>query len=304
MIFVVAVEPDCIPSCLALGDLGEDQIVGVFEALLQNCLLAETTGSWRLSAALTDTVKAVTSVSIRKRLTAILETLLSPTTNCRFVEAIQGYEVDYESTILEILASQGNNSELDAIITSELIQCTTVDSVKITEFNRSNFARERSRLASSSIVYAPKDIQAADLLNEVFHRVIKYSDKIEIYDRQMGISMGGNYHEAIEHWCQFFASFDRKLSLHVHTTSNQAAATKRKFAEHLSNTKVQLSVYAHDEEAQPHDRFLRSCGFTFDIGRGVDLFDRSGFCRDVKIGLSDHGGFTQQWRNLANSQAI
>jgi hypothetical protein len=288
---------------LELGDLGEDQVVGVFEALLQNCLLAETAGSWRLSVALSEAVGAISSVSIRKRLTAILESLLSPT-NCRFVEAIMGYEDDYESTISEILISQGGNAELDAIIGREVIEGATVASVRITEFNRSNFARERSRLASSSLVYAPEEKQAAELLNEVFYRSVKYSEKVEIYDRQMGVSMGGNYHDAIEHWCEFFASFDRDFSLHVHTTKNQAASTKRKFSEHLRDTKVRLSVHAHDEDAQPHDRFLRSCGFTFDIGRGVDLFDRQGRCRDIKIGLSDHGGFTRQWRALADTPSI
>jgi hypothetical protein len=303
MIFVVALEPVCISECMKLGDLGEDHVVGVFEALLQNCLLAETAGSWRLSAALADAVRAVPSVSIRKRLSAIVETLLCPS-NCRFVEAILGFEDDYQSTISQILISQRGNPELDAIIATDTIVGAAVDSVKITEFNRSNFARVRSRLASSSIVYAPGQKQAAELLREVFYRSVKYCEKVEIYDRQMGISMGGNYHDAIEHWCAFFTSFGRDFTLHIHTTKSQAAATKRKFAEHLVGTRVRLNVHAHDEEDQPHDRFLRSCGFTFDIGRGVDLFDRQGLCRDVKIGLSDHGAFTQEWRQLAVTPTI
>jgi hypothetical protein len=138
----------------------------------------------------------------------------------------------------------------------------------------------------------------------VFRRVIRHATKVEIYDRQMGISMGGNYHEAIEHWCSFFTSFNREIILHVHTTCNQAASTKRKFAEHLKDSKIRLHVYAHSEDKQPHDRFLRACGFTFDIGRGVDLFDRSGNCRDVKIGLSDHVGFSKEWRGLADMPPI
>lgn len=303
MIFIVAVDPDCIPNCLSLGDLGEDQIVGVFEALLQNCLMAEIAGSWRLSAGLGEAVRAVKNVDIRKRLTAILETLLSPA-NCRFVEAIHSYECDYETPIIQILETQTSNREIDAIIAETVFQDGSVDSFKIAEFNRSNFARNRSRLASSALTYPPEAKQAAEILSEAFERAIRYADRVEIYDRQMGISMGGNYHDAIEHWCRFFVGFNRPFTLHVHTTDKQAAATKRKFAEYLFDSKIDLKVHAHNEDAQPHDRFLRSCGFTFDIGRGIDLFCKSGFCRDVKIGFSDHGGFAKQWGKLASTRPI
>jgi hypothetical protein len=299
MIFVVALDPASIRACATQGALGCDHLIGVLLALSQNCLMAETEGTWRISSELKEAIAEIPDQGARKIAAAVLEKLLAPDRN-KFVEVI---EDDGESVIGDLLAIQSENIELDAIICEQCVPFGQVESTSILAFNQSNFSRERNRKACS-LIYAPGEIEARDVLMAAFGRIASHCDSLEIYDRQMGVSMGGNYHDAIEHWCRFFVSFDRSFELRVHTTSAQAASVKRKFAQHLEDSKVMLKVFAHDENDQPHDRFLRACSFTFDIGRGIDLFDRYGYCRDVKVGLSDHGAFSKQWRNLASAQPI
>lgn len=297
MIFVVALDPDSIRMCAAQGQLGCDHLVGVLLALSQNCLMAETEGTWRIGLELKEAIAEIPDPGARKIASAILEKMLAP--DCiKFVEVINDAD---DLPIGELLAIQNNNSGLDVIICEKGLPGAHVECISMFAFNQSNFARERIRKACS-LTYAPGEIKARELLWEVFGRITTHCEFIEIYDRQMGVSMGGNYHDAIEHWCDFFVSFDRDFEVRVHTTSAQAGSVKRKFAEHLDGSKVKLRVLAHNESDQPHDRFLRSCGFTFDIGRGIDLFDRNGSCRDVKVGLTDHGSFTKQWRRLASAQ--
>lgn len=289
-------------AVVSLQDVGVgiSQVLPVlFQALLQNCLLAEVAGTWRLGAELKDAVKEIKNQDVRKKMVAILERLADPN-NCRFTEIVTGFEEDYDSTIAEMLATQSENDELDLIVSESDVDDGTVESTAIVNFNQSNFSTVRSSRAVSGLTYAPGSRTAEPLLNEAFGRLLKHTDRLEIYDRVIGLSFGGNFHEALGHWCTFFKSKSGALSLTLHTTGNQVDAVQRKLDEDLEDRDdVSAKVVGHLEEDQPHERFLRGGGFTLNIGRGVDLFDRDGNCRDVKISLSGHGEFTREWRSLA-----
>lgn len=297
MIFVVAIDPQSILTLIEEGEVGEDLLLGIFEALLQNCLLAETSGTWRVGAEIKSSIRKITDADVRKRITAVVETFGSPSQN-RFVEVIDGYEEDWDTSLSEIIASQGNNSELDAAICEQPRQDGVVEFISAVKFNSSNFARDRSR-SVCALIYAPGAEQANDLLQKAFGRLVRHAEAVEIFDRQMGRDFGENYYEAIPHWCKFFISYDRKLEVIVHTTNAQVHKVQARFEAELAGSKVTIEVVGHPETDQPHDRFLRTCQFTIDIGRGIDLFDKSGGCRDVKIGISNHGEFTRQWRHLS-----
>jgi hypothetical protein len=296
MVFVVAIDPASIDACGTSGDIGEDLLVGVFEALLQNCLLAEIAGSWRLGAELKEAVKRLPEGDARKRVGAILETLGSPD-RCRLVDVIDGFEGDYDTPVTEMLVAQGENVELDAIVCEKQVAGRAVEAMSILAFNRSNFARDRSRKACA-LVCAAGARQAGEVLREAFGRIVRHAEAVEIFDREMGKHFTGNYFDALAHWCQFFRGFGREIIITVHTTKGREASIERKLREELDGSPVGFRVRPHEEDAQPHDRFLCVRGFTFDIGRGIDLFDRDGRCRDVKIGLSDDGAFTREWRHL------
>ena len=297
MIFVVAIDPESVRALIDQGELGEDQLLGLFEALLQNCLLAETVETWRIGIELKESIKSIKDPGIKMRVNALLETLGSPSKN-RFVEAIYGYENNWETSISEIIATQGENSELDAVICEKPNELSKVEFVSALRFNASNFARTRSRSACA-VVYSPGTRIADDLLKEVFGRLVRHADSIEIFDKQAGKDFGPNYFEAIPHWCRFLRSVNRPIKLRIHTTKSQAKGIQSKFEDELSDSMVRVSVTGHSEDEQPHERFFRACGFTLEIGRGLDLFDRNGTCRDIKIGLSDHGSFEKNWKRLS-----
>jgi hypothetical protein len=298
MIFVVAIDPESVQTLIDRGELGEDQLLGIFEALLQNCLLAETS-TWRVGSELRETARKVKDPDIKKKIWSILEIFGNPEKN-RFVDVIDGYEADWDTGISDIIASQGNNRELDVAICEKVKNDGFLEFVSGLKFNSSNFARDRSRSACA-LIYAPGCKRADELLQEAFGRLVRHATTIEIYDRQMGKTFGGSYHEAIPYWCDFLEEYDRELNLIIHTTRDWADAIEREFNGNLKHSKVHIGVRSHLEDQQPHDRFLRACHFTLDIGRGVDLFDRDGWCRDVKIGISNHSKFTEQWRSLSKN---
>lgn len=301
MIFIVAIDPDSVLALIEKGELGEDLLLGLFEALLQNCLLAETSVTWRIGKELRSAISKIKDPDIKKRVSSVLETFGNPSQS-RFVAVIDGYEDDWDTSISDIIITQRNNPELDAAICEKPKQEGGLEFISALRYNSSTFARTRSRSACA-LIYAPKAKRAHELLQEAFGRLARHADTIEIYDRQMGKTFGGGYHEAIPHWCSFLKEFDRDLQIIIHTTNDWANAIEKLFQENLSDSKVRIRVLGHLEDQQPHDRFLRACQFTLDIGRGIDLFDRNGDCRDVKIGLSNHGEFTKQWRQLTPRRA-
>lgn len=298
MVYVVALDPASIQALSSVGALGEDQLIGIFEALLQNCMIAETVGTWRVGAELREAVKRIRNTDTRKRAVAILETLASPGRN-RFVDVIAGHEDDCDTPLSDILITQARNAELDVIVCEASPVAGSVEFVSALRFNGSNFAKIRSRSACA-LIYAPGAKRAEDLLHESFARLVRHADIVEIYDRQMGKAFGDNYFHAVAHWCQFFIASGKSFELRIHTTDSQVRVVRETFADELRDSQITLRVIGHSEDIQPHDRFLRACGFTLDIGRGVDLFDKAGKCRDVKIGLSNHGEFTKQWRHLSS----
>lgn len=298
MIFVVALDPASIIASGSKGVLGGDHLAGIFQSLLQNCLLAEFAGTWRLSEELKCAVKTISDQDARKKLVTMLEKLADPTRN-RFVDVIHGHEDDYDTAVGTLLAGQTGNRDLDIIVCETAVLSGAVEVTSIERFNQSNFARTRSQKACS-MIYSPGSKEAAEVLDEAFGRLIRHAATIAIFDRVMGKNFGDNYFEALGHWCRFFRESDRQVSIHFHTTRGQESCIKEKLFKEFDQSSVSFDVVVHDEDEQPHDRFLRARGFTLDLGRGVDLFDREGNCRDIKIGLSDHGAFTREWGHLGD----
>lgn len=296
MIFVVAFDPASIRICASQGAIGGDHLVGVLQALLQNCLMAEISGTWRLSNELVSAVNEIPEQATRKTAKALLEKLLNPN-HYRFVEVITGYEEDYETELGIILASQVGNAKLDVVVCERETVSGPIEAVRIHGFNQSNFARDRSRKACA-VIYAPGSKNATDLLDEVLRRLIQHSDTVTIFDRVMGEVFNDNYFYGLGYWCEYFLRSGLKRMARFHTTHGHEKRIKDILGAKLDGSVVDYDVVVHEKCDQPHDRFLRAGGFTLDIGRGIDLFDEKGKCRDVRIGLSDHGAFTRNWGHL------
>ena len=296
MIFIVAFDPASIRICASQGAIGGDHLVGVLQALLQNCLIAEIRGTWRISQELVSAVKEIPEQGTRKTATALLEKLLDPN-RYRFVEVITGFEDDDETELGVILASQIGNADLDVVVCESESVAGPIEVVSIHGFNRSNFARDRSRRASA-IIYAPGSKNANEILDEALGRLIKHSNTVTIFDRVMGETFNDNYFHGLGHWCDYFIQSGLKKMVRFHTTRGQEKRIMDMLADKLDGSDIDYDVVVHEKSDQPHDRFLRAGAFTLDIGRGIDLFDENGVCRDVKIGLSDHGAFTRNWGHL------
>lgn len=88
MIFCVFLDPESVRQAAAQGELGADHLIGVLRALLENCLLAETT-DWQVGTELKDAVKAIEEPNLRMRAVALLEKFATRNRFADFLEPLE-----------------------------------------------------------------------------------------------------------------------------------------------------------------------------------------------------------------------
>ncbi len=295
MIFIVALDPASIEWAGQQGELGYDHLTGVLECFLQNCFIAET-ANWRVGTELKLAIKSLAETGTRKRVSAIIETLCSPGRN-RLAPVID--DTDFpDAEIGDILAAQVNHPALDAIVSETLPAASgCVEAFKLAGFHQSNFARERSRRACS-ITFAAGSVRAATLFEDCFRQLLMRGDQVTMIDPVIGREFGGNFSESLEHWCAFLDALDKPLLWTIHTEQRQRHSIQAFLEHRLGGGLVKVKVEGHAPEKLPHDRYLRCAGICVDIGRGIDLFDRDGWIRDVRLGLGDDQQFGKQYPHL------
>lgn len=294
MIFIVALDPASIEWAGTQGELGSDHLTGVLQCLLQNCFIAETQ-TWRVGAELKAAVKTLSEGGSRKKVSAILETLASRN---RFFPVIDDGTFEYDVPLGNILVSQANHSELDAIVTeSEISTPGSVEVFKLGQFNQSNFARERSR-RTSSVTFAPGSLDADELLRSQFRKLLTVGDEVVMIDYIIGRDFGGNFADSLKHWCIFLDGLNKKLKWTIHTEPAQCHSIRAFIQSKIAPDDITINIVGHNSAPLPHERYLRCAGMCIDIGRGIDLFDRNGRIRDVRLGLGDDPQFLREYPHL------
>lgn len=297
MIFIVALDPSSVEWAGQQGELGYDHLTGVLQCLLQNCFIAETE-SWRVGAELKLAVKSLKKMGNRKRVSALIETLVSPGRN-RLYPVIDDSGFAPVASIGNIFASQTNHRELDLIVTeAEPLVPGTVETTKLSGFNQTNFARERSK-RSSSLSFAAGSMSAEQLFRDYFRRLLLIGDELTVVDYMIGREFGGNFAESLVHWCRFLNELDKPMLWTIHTEPPQCRRLQTAIEDQLGDSDVRVRIVSHSPERLPHERYLRSAGICIDVGRGIDLFDRAGLIRDVRLGLGDDHQFTKHYPHLA-----
>lgn len=284
MVFCVLLDPDSIRASAAAGEWGEDHLIGVLQCLVQNCLVAETE-SWRFSPELADAIKSIQDQDARVKAGALLETLEK---RSRFVGIIDDSAFELDTPLAEVARAQANNADLDVIVTQGGQPApVSVEFTKIQQFHQSNFAQNRQRQACG-VNLDTNQLSAADFFHQYFSKLRFAETDFHVIDYVIGGDFTNNFSRNLSFWIDFLKTQNRPVKFTIHTTPGLGDATTRltNRLAHLTNgSPVNAEVKIHND--LPHERFLITTQFSFDIGRGIDLFDpTTGKNRDIRLGLS------------------
>jgi len=283
MIFCVFLDPESVRQAAAQGELGADHLIGVLRALLENCLLAETT-DWQVGTELKDAVKAIEEPNLRMRAVALLEKFA---TRNRFADFLEPLESNADALPAAVALANRDHPSLDAILTESLEPHLTgrAEVIPIGRFNGSDFAANRSQ-NSRGRTLPQGQMQAAEFFEAFFSKLTLVSlPKWEVCDYYLGQNFNDNYFHNLQWWIEFLAKSEEPIEFVVHTQGHLDQNIQNRLDELCDGTSVRARVKTHD--SLPHERYLITSAFVLNIGRGIDLIDpHTQKNRDIHISIA------------------
>ena len=284
MIFCAFLDPESIRQSACQGDLGADHLIGVLRALLENCLLAETT-DWQVGTELRDAVKAIQEPNLRKLVGSLLEKFA---TRNRFADFLKPLEMPSSGSVSAVALSNRDHPALDVILTesSDPHPIGRAEVVPIGRFNSSDFAAKRSQGCRGRTL-TKGAMEASPLFDAIFGKLkLARLPKWEVCDYALGeMGFGENYFHNLRWWIEFLADADDPIDFVIHTQGRQQQSIQQRLDDLCEGTGVKASVKLHD--SLPHERYLLTGAFVFNIGRGIDLIDpHTEKNRDIHISIA------------------
>jgi len=137
---------------------------------------------------------------------------------------------------------------------------------------------------SNLILY--KDYKTKDFCEEFIKPIIKYSNKIKIYDRQIssinaaGNDIKDNFKHNINFWVKYFYSVNNKIQIEIYTSCKDAH-NKKLITMRLEDIKnsikslcanINLKISLIDDNI--HERYFCTDLIMFSCDRGIDLINQ------------------------------
>jgi hypothetical protein len=145
-------------------------------------------------------------------------------------------------------------------------------------------AANRQRL-SSGVILKDGEMDAAGFFKRYLSRLHLVTTKFEVWDYMIGQQFGDNYFHCLKWWVGFLSEAEEQIEFVIHTEGNQTHAIQQRLDSLCEGTCISPSVKQHDH--LPHERYLLTKAFDFDLGRGIDLFNpTTGRNRDIRVAIS------------------
>jgi len=228
---------------------------------------------------------------------------MSLKTKNRFVGCLK-YDYSGEKSEFEMLLEQCATIPLDiALLTQKKADahfaCTT-----LSDYSSTDFKGCQSKAASEGETVLPQEERSpGDFFSRCFHAAFRYSSKIEVCDRLFGKQFGDNYKFSIAEFYRWLGQEmkdPRSVNMIIHCGlpgTSDRECTAAFFLDELKKARdsgspgmpVKVQFYDSDNKSVslPHERFIITEQFCFDIGRGMDFLDfKTRKNRDTKIKLS------------------
>jgi hypothetical protein len=293
MVFFVYLDPPVFSAAAKAGPLGLDALAAVLRGFLQNCVLLDFE-DWRWETGVRQALNAHEPAfenSLVKKLLVQLKKRdrLAP---C--------FRDDYSSEAdLNLVLAQAAKEELDLILTQGDVAAHgqgQLEIAKLEGYQQTAFEAKRSEVAANGREYSGGELPERDFLLCNFRKALRFAVRVEICDALLGRRFAGNYDHTLKAVLGFLDGVlvERQCcELIIHCEqSDRNHHLLTQLAKHrplgLSKLKIAVVFYSHPAGGQclPHERYLATNQFGFEIGRGMDFFDQfSGKNRDVSVNL-------------------
>ena len=299
MIFNVCFDPKVIEAAAANGPYAIQALVAMLRGFSANCVLLDFEDA-RLQRGIRAALDALPPRSDRSEITRIIGQLLKRN---RFVAAMPDPDWAAPESEIQHAFWQANAFGVQLVVTGEQ-GGTGVECADLATFQHTAFERERFARALNGRVFASGELSEAEFLICNFANALRYAGRIQICDRLLGKTFAGNFEHTIGVFFRWIEPILHDPSACEITIHCERAAGRDDHLCHmvrsfrrgrLDQTVIKIAFYENPagKNALPHDRFLWTDQFAFEIGRGMDFLDRTtGRNRDVSINLKDSSEVT------------
>lgn len=308
MIFNVCFDPTVIGAAAANGPFAIQALIAMLRGFSANCLLMDFD-----DARLQNGIRAaIDSLPPREERAEIKRVFTRLEDRKRFVPAMEAPDWAARESDIQHAFWQANACGVQLVVT-ETQDSADVESASLATFQHTVFERERFIRALNGRVFGGGELSDVDFLNSNFANALRYAGGIQICDEVLG-KFGDNFEHTIKvllRWIEPILHDPPKCEITIHCkrvagrTDHLCHMIRSFRGGRLAQTVIKVTFYENPEHRHPlpHDRFLWTDQFAFDIGRGMDFLDRqTGKNRDVSINLKDWSEVTATMAKYAGMQ--
>ncbi len=293
MIFNVCFDPAVISAAAANGPFAMQALIAMLRGFSANCLLMDFDDA-RLQNGFRAAIGALPPRDERDEVLRIFTRLKD---RKRFVPAMEAPDWAAPESDIQHAFWKARDSGVQLVVT-ETEGCGDVESATLGTFQHTKLEHERFSGALNGRVFAEGKLTGTEFLTESFANALRFAGRIQICDRLLGKKFAGNFEysvEALLRWlkpilhdpsaCEITIHCERGAGQSDHHVCHMIGFFRRQW---LDQTAIRIWFYENPAggDALPHDRFLWTDQFAFEIGRGMDFLDpRTGRNRALSINL-------------------
>ena len=305
MVFNVCFDPKVIEAAAANGPYAMQALIAMLRGFSANCVLFDFEDT-RLQRRIRTALNALPLQFDRSEITALFKRLMKR----RFVSVMQ--DPDWaapESGDIQHAFRQAHARGVQLVVTGEQ-GGAEVPSADLANFQHTAFERERFSRALNGRVIATGELSESEFLTSNFANAFRYATRIQICDRILG-SFADNFEHTIKvllRWMEPILHNPPACEITIHCQrvagrDDHLCHMVRSFRfGRLAQTVTKVAFYENPagRHALPHDRYIWTDQFAFDIGRGMDFLDReTRRNRDVSINLKSVSEVTAAMAHFA-----
>lgn len=294
MVFFVYLDLTVFEEATSAGEGGLQALVATLRALLANCLLLDF-DDWRWRGAVSAALREGDAVFARSQVKKLLVQMQKRN---RIVQVIQSQCSG--STDLDLVMQQAHEAELDLVISgvADSVRNSSVPVVSLRDYQGSEFESERRAISDYGLELGPNEFDGAAFLDKYFRKALKHAKSIDVFDRLLGSKYSDSYAYTLK---LVFELLGRSLAnpqevemvLHCERSGRHqylVDSLRKLRSREMPELKLSVKFYSDAASGQclPHDRYLITDQFAFQIGRGFDMVDRkTRKNRDISVSLKN-----------------
>ena len=292
MVYYVYLDPAVITEAKQIGVIGLVHLLSILESLAENCCLVEF-DDWRVTSELgrvlaqhDDSTESGDNI---KKIKAWLGRMKKEN---RFVSAITA--PDAPGTDLDIALHSQAEAQIDAfIVPSAVFNSSHSSQHTLLTFNGSSFNQERRKHANHGVIYQGGEMQSADFYHANLLKALRHAASIQFLDSVLVPRYDNHWRHTsqtiVRHFeasCHEWAA--KEIEIHSEMPDKPGRLEYCRLDIQHPKATTPLKIIAYEKGALPHERYLLTDQFAFEIGRGLDFLDSStDRNRDVSISFKD-----------------